>query len=357
MKYMGSKNRIAKYILPIMLSERKEGQCWVEPFVGGGNMIDKVDGWRIGFDINENVIAALITIRDRVNLLPKNNKDFNESDYLKMKNGEWNYQFKGFAGFAYSFGAKWLSSFRKDSLNKRDYVEEAYKNALKQNSKLQGVKLINESYLNIKIPKNSLIYCDPPYQNTSKYKGNKHDFDHNLFWDWCRNMTKDGHVVFVSEYNAPDDFECLYKKEIYSSLSKNTRSKKCIEKLFRYKGKIMDKNEYKCLICEAPVATFVSHIIDGIEQNPCVCGSACTRALMDYTVGNYEERRVKHGIDKYVEIRDSVEVESLGKNVSKPKSRSCSHILEWCVNRLVSVDNVDMNVVNEIEGVIVRLKT
>ena len=35
MKYMGSKNRIAKYILPIMLKDRKPNQYWVEPFVGG----------------------------------------------------------------------------------------------------------------------------------------------------------------------------------------------------------------------------------------------------------------------------------------------------------------------------------
>ena len=33
MKFMGSKSRIAKYILPIMLKNRKEGQVWVEPFV------------------------------------------------------------------------------------------------------------------------------------------------------------------------------------------------------------------------------------------------------------------------------------------------------------------------------------
>ena len=38
MKYMGSKNRIAKYILPIILKDRKEGQWYVEPFVGGANM-------------------------------------------------------------------------------------------------------------------------------------------------------------------------------------------------------------------------------------------------------------------------------------------------------------------------------
>jgi DNA adenine methylase len=58
MKYMGSKNRIAKEILPIMLKERGQ-RTWVEPFVGGANMIDKVQGKRIGADLNEYVIALL----------------------------------------------------------------------------------------------------------------------------------------------------------------------------------------------------------------------------------------------------------------------------------------------------------
>ncbi len=35
MQYMGSKNKIAKHILPIMLAERGD-RVWVEPFVGGG---------------------------------------------------------------------------------------------------------------------------------------------------------------------------------------------------------------------------------------------------------------------------------------------------------------------------------
>lgn len=45
MKYMGSKARIARFIIPIMTKERS-GRPWVEPFVGGGNIIDKVDGYR-----------------------------------------------------------------------------------------------------------------------------------------------------------------------------------------------------------------------------------------------------------------------------------------------------------------------
>lgn len=36
MKYLGSKARIAKEILPIILKDRKVGQYYVEPFVGGG---------------------------------------------------------------------------------------------------------------------------------------------------------------------------------------------------------------------------------------------------------------------------------------------------------------------------------
>ena len=56
MKYLGSKRRISKHILPIILKDRKENQVYVEPFVGGCNMIDKVDGIRIGNDINKYLI-------------------------------------------------------------------------------------------------------------------------------------------------------------------------------------------------------------------------------------------------------------------------------------------------------------
>ena len=68
MKYMGSKKRIAKFILPIMLAEAEKNRLttWVEPFVGGANMIDKVPDMfeRVGYDLNEHVIHALIDIRD-----------------------------------------------------------------------------------------------------------------------------------------------------------------------------------------------------------------------------------------------------------------------------------------------------
>jgi len=232
MKYMGSKNRIAKYILPIMLAERMPNQWWVEPFVGGANIIDKVHGKRIGADISNYLIDALVAIRDCVMEFPKNNNEFTENNYKDLRKSD-DYKYKGYAGFAFSYGGKWLGGWRRDSKNKRDYVNEAYRSALKQSLLLQGVILVNESYLDLQIPVNSLIYCDPPYGRTTKYK---YDFNHIVFWQWCRNMASKGHLVFVSEYNAPDDFECVWEKEITSSLTKDTGSKKAIEKLFRYRN-------------------------------------------------------------------------------------------------------------------------
>lgn len=47
MKYVGSKGRHARSILPLVLKNRKPGQAYVEPFVGGANTLDKVDGVRV----------------------------------------------------------------------------------------------------------------------------------------------------------------------------------------------------------------------------------------------------------------------------------------------------------------------
>lgn len=57
MKYMGSKNRITKEILPIILKDRLENQVFVEPFCGGLGTMDKVGGVKIANDKNKYLIA------------------------------------------------------------------------------------------------------------------------------------------------------------------------------------------------------------------------------------------------------------------------------------------------------------
>ena len=54
---MGSKARFAKDLLPIILKDRKSNQSYLEPFAGGMNMIDKVDGIRIANDQHQELMA------------------------------------------------------------------------------------------------------------------------------------------------------------------------------------------------------------------------------------------------------------------------------------------------------------
>lgn len=232
MKYMGSKSRISKEILPIILKNKKENQHYVEPFVGGANLIDKVQGPRIASDINYYLIKMWQMVEK--GWIPPT--EFTEEEYQDMKRNPELYDphLVGYVGFALSYGGKWFGGWRRDKLGKRNYVDEAYRNAKKQFGNIKGIQFHHTTYDKLVIPPNSLIYCDPPYENTTKYKDG---FDHDKFWSWVREMTMIGHEVFVSEYEAPEDFYVLWEKKINSSLTKDTGSKKSIEKLFVYKLK------------------------------------------------------------------------------------------------------------------------
>jgi len=229
MRYMGSKNRIAKYILPIMLSEKKPDQWWVEPFVGGANIIDKVMGNRIGNDSHEYLIALLTALRD--GYIPPTN--ISREVYYAIKSEPHTYpkELVGFVGFLCSFGGKWWGGYALPNNKEENHAEIGSRCLVKQAKNLDGVVFKSGSYLELEIPEHSLIYCDPPYANTCKYRD---DFNHDVFWEWCRTQAKSGHTVFISEYSAPNDFVCIKEIPHKTILDKNSQYPR-LEKLFRYK--------------------------------------------------------------------------------------------------------------------------
>ena len=156
----------------------------------------------------------------------------NNTTYAIAKYGDTLPQIRGVVGFAYSYAAKWFGGYCRgynDKGEPRDYIREGYNNIMKQLPNIMSVKFHNCSYDKLDIPENSIIYCDPPYRNTTKYKDS---IDYEQFYQWCRDKKLEGHNIFVSEYNMPDDFICVWEKELNSSLTKDTGSKKAIEKLF-----------------------------------------------------------------------------------------------------------------------------
>ena len=228
MVYMGSKNRIAKELIPIITKDLKPNQWYVEPFVGGANMIDKIEHpYKLGADNNKYLIALLEAVQNGQELPEYINKD----EYIAVKTNKDNYPdwYVGFVGCVSSFRAKFFGGYSGYCTTKtgiqRNYIKERINNILKQN--LDGIKLVCSSYDALDIPANSIIYCDPPYNGTTKYKDS---FDSDAFWQWCRDKAKEGHTVYVSEYNEPEDFKCIWEKQINSNLGGT--SKTATEKLF-----------------------------------------------------------------------------------------------------------------------------
>lgn len=226
MKYMGSKNRHAKEILPIILKERSVNQWYVEPFVGGFNVIDKVDGNRIANDSNPYLIALFGALQD--GWIPPRYVGEIEYKYIQQNMLEHPDYLIGYVGFN-SYGAKFFGGYRRDTVNLRNYWREHYNNVMKQVPKLNEIIITCNSYDKVIIPDNSIIYCDPPYAGTTKYRD---DFDHSKFWQWARERAMAGHRLFVSEYTAPDDFAEVWSKQVNNTLAKDTGSKKGVEKLF-----------------------------------------------------------------------------------------------------------------------------
>lgn len=237
MKYMGSKARIAKHILPIMLKGREEGQTYVEPFAGGMNSICQVTGKRIANDINPYLIDMWITLTGGWEPPEFVTKD----EYVDIRDNKGLYPsyLVGWVGFNCSYSGKWFAGYAGLTNTKigtvRNYQAEAIANITSQVPLLKEVLFYNSEYSELELPPNSIVYCDPPYAGTTKYKD---DFDHDLFWEWCRQKSREGHSVFVSEYTAPPDFECIWSLDVKSSLSANGKSggnKTSTEKLFIFK--------------------------------------------------------------------------------------------------------------------------
>ena len=243
MVYMGSKSRISNYLKPIIENYLKDCKgIYIEPFVGGANMIDKINYHKkIGYDINKYLIALLNKM--------KSNEDI---EYFKISKdkyyNDWKYPFWkgelknkedwliGFVGFTKSFNSIFMHSYGGRFIEKgkiRYKEKETYNNIIKQRKqdlfKICDFKVGN--YLDIEIPNGSVVYCDPPYINTEKYKFG--DFNHNIFWEWVRNISKKN-IVLVSEKVAPDDFEIIWEKEINHHIGQKLF--KATEKLFKYKG-------------------------------------------------------------------------------------------------------------------------
>ena len=241
-KYMGSKLRISKYIVPIIQDYIDKNKCirYYEPFVGGANIIDKIKCKNKYASDNNEYLIELYNNLDKINDIPDfiTKAHYSEvRDCFNKKLDTYPKWYIGAIGFLASYNGRFFDGGYAGIVHtkvgkNRNYFDEAKRNLIKQIPNLIDINFNFMDYGNCNDISNYVIYCDPPYQGTTKYNTSK-NFNTNTFWDWVRDKSKNN-IVIVSELKAPNDFECIWEQEVTRTVD-NTKRINSIEKLFVYK--------------------------------------------------------------------------------------------------------------------------
>lgn len=225
LKFMGSKNRIKKYILPIIQEYADKSVGYLEPFVGGANVIDGiVCKKRIGAD-RDKYLIALLRNADKLDELPL---ELAREEYEKVRDNKESFEdwYVGAVGYLGSYNGRGFPGGFARSSGGRNYWDESVRNLRKQRDKFEGIEFIVRDFKDTpKDLKGWCIYCDPPYKGTQGYGAS---FDFDAFVEWCKKMSEKNFVL-VSEQDFPIG-KVLWEKDVVRDVGRN--KKDAVEKLF-----------------------------------------------------------------------------------------------------------------------------
>lgn len=248
MRYQGSKAKIAKDIIPIITQNLTEDRCFYDLFGGGMNLVDKVNhSKKVACDINRYVIALWKEIQK--NGMTNIPRFVTPETYLSAKQSYLNGDGKftdyeiGYIATCCSYGGGWFNGYAHFNPKKNeDHIAEAWSGLCKQVENFKHLDTTTFMSCDYRatpftFQSDAVVYCDIPYSSTKKYEN---DFDNKAFWEWVRKMVrKHGTEIYVSEYDAPGDFKCIWQKNVPDGMGTTRtgmRQNRKIEKLFVYNG-------------------------------------------------------------------------------------------------------------------------
>ena len=257
MPYMGSKSKIAEWVV----SNLPSADIWIEPFAGGCAVTHAaiLSGKYKHFIINDITDSAATFLCAIKGGFKNENRWISREDFFRLKDTD------PYVRICFSFGndqrtycygdiepykrafhyAVMFNDFKpfaelrilipdcvlngcKNTYEKRlrikKFLIQIRKDkqagglqsleSLERLQSLGNLQSLQGDYKTISIPtdKSYVIYCDPPYKNTSSYLDN---FNHEEFYKWA--LKQDN--CYISEYNMPDSFVRIALKSKLSLLS------------------------------------------------------------------------------------------------------------------------------------------
>jgi DNA adenine methylase len=214
MKYLGGKAKIAKRIANEIHKVLSPDQPFYDVFCGAGHIVSKVQG----NNRHANDIGPIVHLLEAISNGWEPPTEVTYEDYQEAKKLPTTDPMYAFAGYGCSFSGKLWGGYARDTRTGPNYYcsSEAANSLKKAATLFRGVKFTNLSYLDLIIPADAVIYCDPPYAGTTGYGL---EFDQDAFYDWVANQRC---TVFVSEY----DYNPLGLESVLDiSYKRNMRSK------------------------------------------------------------------------------------------------------------------------------------
>jgi DNA adenine methylase len=234
MQYLGGKSRIANSISQI-INKYSQNKDFFSLFCGSGAIESKVVAKSICCNDSHEYLIEMFKAIQLGWIIPDSiSKE--QYDYIKFHKDE-DKALTGFVGFACSFGGKWFGGYAHlKNYASKNYAIYSKNSLLRKMRTLQEAKFTCLDYKNVSIPDGSVVYCDPPYEGTTKYS-NSVLFNHGEFWDYMKKISQKN-IVFISEYNAPKEFISIWEKPqvVKMDARKQQNIFTNIDKLFVYRG-------------------------------------------------------------------------------------------------------------------------
>lgn len=204
---MGGKHRTGKQIAAFLNLLRQPGQAYAEPFCGACNVTQYITAQRrYCYDKHAGMIALWQALQ--AGWLPPS--EVSEVEYACAQSGGYrdNPALETFVLIGCSFSGKHGAGFAKDG-NGRNYALNARRQLLHRLKRLHTVSFACADFFEWQPPESHcLLYFDPPYQDTEGYDG-VGAFDNAAFWLKVQDLHAAGHNVYVSEYKAPPEMQCI----------------------------------------------------------------------------------------------------------------------------------------------------
>ena len=199
MQYHGGKSYMAKALVTTILSDTNKRDFWIEPFVGGGNVMEHAAPHfqvSIGMDAHPDLILMWNAAKSGIAPPLMTENLYRELRHAKPS------ALRGYAGFGCSFGGKWFGGWAAER-REHNYAAGSMRVIHRQGLVFRdcNTTFVRCSFGSTTPPPGSVVYCDPPYVNTTGYSDS---LDYDFFYRTLRKWTAQGSVCYVSGYDIPN---------------------------------------------------------------------------------------------------------------------------------------------------------